>query len=403
MVKTPVRSIVGAIADAAARWSEAGHAPRLRARAAVVARTGYAAAAVDYAFDRLFGSLTRSAIEAVIAAELGSLDVLDGFVGDGGRPRFRALPVGRVCIISSRTTVGVAIVPAIFALCAKCTLSVKDREDALAAAFFATLLEELVELRGLLDAKTWNGAAQTHSLDAFDAVVAFGNDATLAQIAVQVSPSTRFIAYGAKASAGYVTRTALRSEDAARSAASGAALDILLYEGEGCLSLHALFVEREGAVTPQRFGEILAGAIVELTALFPPGARDEAVAAKVAAARDLSIFRRSAGATAPGSSPDGFVVAMDPPAGEPPLFLPRVIGVRSVGGPDEALAYLQRHGVALEGLAVSEHRDDLVAFAEAAGVSRITTFGSLQAPPLAVFHGGRPRIAEFVRWVSDET
>jgi hypothetical protein len=33
---------------------------------------------------------------------------------------------------------------------------------------------------------------------------------------------------------------------------------------------------------------------------------------------------------------------------------------------------------------------------------RIAPFGTLQHPPLASPHGGRPRIAEFVRWVSDE-
>ena len=102
-------------------------------------RTGYASAAVDYAFDRLFGSLTREAIEAVIAGELGTVDALDGFVASPGRPPSGALPIGRVCIISSRTTIGVAIVPAVFALCAKCSVLVKDREDFLASAFFATV------------------------------------------------------------------------------------------------------------------------------------------------------------------------------------------------------------------------------------------------------------------------
>jgi hypothetical protein len=41
--------------------------------------------------------------------------------------------------------------------------------------------------------------------------------------------------------------------------------------------------------------------------------------------------------------------------------------------------------------------------AAAIGASRIASFGTLQTPPLGTFHGGRPRIAEFVRWVSDQT
>ena len=261
MVKTPVRSIVGAIADAAARWSEPAFPPRLHARDGVSARTGYAPAAVDYAFDRLFGSLTGGAIEAVITGELGSLDVLDGFVAGRGRPPHRALPLGRVCVISSRTTVGVAIVPAIFALCAKCSVLVKDREDSLASAFLATVVEHLEALRGAVEARVWDGTGHARALSGFDVVVAFGSDATLGEIGARLEPEVRFIAYGSKASAGYVTRHALREESTAQAAALGAALDLILYEGEGCLSLHVLFIEREGAVTPQRFGKLLGEAI----------------------------------------------------------------------------------------------------------------------------------------------
>ncbi|HEX3458714.1 MAG TPA: acyl-CoA reductase [Candidatus Baltobacteraceae bacterium] len=403
MVKTPVRSIVGAIADAAARWREPGFPPRQRAREAVGLRTGYAAAALDYAFDRLFGSLTRDAIEAVLTAELGSVDALDGFISVRGRPRSRALPIGRVCVISSRTTVGVAIVPALFALCAKCTVLVKDREDFLASEFFATVVEHLETLRGAIEARSWAGADSTGGLRDFDAIVAFGSDSTLKEIGRQLLPQTRFIAYGSRASAGYVTLDDLREESKARAAAAAAALDLTLYESEGCLSLHALFVEREATVTPQRFGEQLGEAIAELIPRFPPAARDEGTEAKVAGARDLTIFRRSTGATMLADAQMEFLVAVDPPADEPPLFLPRVVAVRSVDGPQEALAYLQRHAVTLEALAVSERRDDIVEFARAAGASRITTLGALQSPPLGIFHGGRPRVAEFVRWMSDET
>jgi hypothetical protein len=34
-----------------------------------------------------------------------------------------------------------------------------------------------------------------------------------------------------------------------------------------------------------------------------------------------------------------------------------------------------------------------------AGAVRLTRFGELQHPPLGGDHGGRPRIAEFIRWI----
>jgi hypothetical protein len=48
------RTIVGAIADAAARWTDADFPPRVRVTAAIESRLGYTMPVVDYALDRLF-------------------------------------------------------------------------------------------------------------------------------------------------------------------------------------------------------------------------------------------------------------------------------------------------------------------------------------------------------------
>src|SRR5580658_382925 len=213
MVKTlPVRSIIDAIAAAAAAWSDARFEPRRRALEAVSARTGYSPSVVDFAFDRLFGSLSGDAIAAVIAGELGSLDILDGFTPTAARGATRALPIGRVCVISSRTTIGVAILPAIFALCAKCEVLVKDREDHLVAAFFATLTASLAELSDAVVAQAWLGESDAVELDAFDSIVAFGSDATLDAIFRRLRFPTRFIAYPSKVSAGYLTVQSLATQ-----------------------------------------------------------------------------------------------------------------------------------------------------------------------------------------------
>jgi hypothetical protein len=37
--------------------------------------------------------------------------------------------------------------------------------------------------------------------------------------------------------------------------------------------------------------------------------------------------------------------------------------------------------------------------AEALGAVRAAPLGTLQTPPLDGHHGGRPRIADFVRWI----
>jgi hypothetical protein len=90
---------------------------------------------------------------------------------------------------------------------------------------------------------------------------------------------------------------------------------------------------------------------------------------------------------------------VDQPAAEPPQFLPRTIGIVAVQQPDEALQYLRLHRLPLEGFALSDTRADVMHAAIAAGAVRLTHFGELQHPPLEGDHGGRPRIAEFVRLI----
>lgn len=400
----PVRAILRALVDAAERWSDADFPPRVRVAGAIAERTGYSLPVVDYALDRLFFSITETALEATISAELGSIDALDRFVARDGRPDAHAAAAGKVCVVSSRTTIGVALVPAIFALCAKCDVLVKDRADTLVAAFFETLAQERDEFAHAARAQTWDHhAADAPPLQEFDVVVAFGGRDALAAMQDRIAHEARFVAYGPRASAGYVTRESLESTAQAVSIAEDAARDLVLYESEGCLSLHALFVETGGRCSPEAFCARFAAAVEKATVEFPPGRRDAAREAGIAHLRDLNAFRAAAGKGAVFSDAAGsYCIVLDPPSGDPPAFLPRTIGVHAVASPDEAVAYLRRHHLPLEAFALSDGRDDVLDAAVAAGAVRLTSFGKLQQPPLSGDHGGRGRIGVFVRWIDKE-
>lgn len=396
----PARRIVRAIAGAAERWSDADFPPRVRATDRIAGRTGYAVPVVEYALDRLFFPLDETELRQIIAGELGALEVLDGFHARSGKPDAWARPVGKVCVISSRTTIGVALYPAIFALCAKCDVTVKDREDALVAAFFETLAEELDELQIAAQASTWDSSeAESPDLAQFDAVVAFGSDDVLARIGAGVRYPHRFIGFGSRMSAGYVVRESL---DLAQLDAlcEGAARDLVLYETEGCLSLHVLFVERGGAVGETDFARRLAEVLERAAVEFPPGRIEPAQSARFGQVRNLAAFRAASGrGSVFGSDEARFALVLDPPRIEPPAFLPRTLGVLPVDDPADALAYLREHRLPLEAFALSSPRSDVVQMAVDAGAVRLARFGELQHPPPGGDHGGRPRIAEFVTWI----
>ncbi|MEO7040473.1 MAG: acyl-CoA reductase, partial [Candidatus Elarobacter sp.] len=225
----PAARIVAHIADAAERWRNADFPPRVRATAAIEARLGYTTPVVDYALDRLFGGITRDALEAAIGSELGNLAALDGIVARRGAPDGWARGADRVTIVSSDTPIGVALAPAIFALCAKCNVTVKDRSDALVAAFFATLADELPAFAPAAHARAWTGgdhADEVALLRASDVVVAFGTDEALQAIRALCNPQARFVAYGHRVSVGRLTRTDAAALDAAT--ADAIARDALL-------------------------------------------------------------------------------------------------------------------------------------------------------------------------------
>lgn len=401
LARLPFAKIVRAVADAAERWSDADFPPRVRATEAVAGRTGYSTPVVEYALDRLFFSMSERAIRATLTSELGSCEALDGFVPRTNRPDAWARPVGRVAVVSSRTTIGVALVPAVFALCTKCDVVVKDREDHLVRAFFDTLAEEREEFARAALAQEWTHERTLETLRDFDAVVAFGGNDALASIRAATSPQARFLGFGPRASAGYIARETLADEKTLEAALEGAARDAVLYESEGCLSLHMLFVEDGGALPPAAVAERLAAAMERAAIEFPGGRRDAQTTAAVSSARNMAAFRA---ATARGAvysdAAASFVLVLDPPEDEPPAFLPRTLGVRAVAQPAQALQYLQRHAIPLEGFALSSDRADVVEMAMQAGAVRLARFGELQQPPLSGEHGGRPRATGFIRWTT---
>jgi hypothetical protein len=399
---SPADRRLNAVADAAARWTDADFPPRVRATRALIARTGYTEPVVDYALDRLFGALGRAALRTTIEGELGSLAALDGFVSRAGRPDVAYRGLARVTIVSSDTTIGVALVPLAFALCAGSHVTVKDRDDRLIAAFGETLAEELPALGERFASDVWDGSDESTSramLAEADVVVAFGRPETLGAVRALAAPEARFLPYGHRTSAGYVTREALADEARARACADGAARDALLYDGEGCLSLHALFVERGGALDAPAFARRVAAACDAAAVEFPAGYAEPDAA--VAAYRRSALFRAAqgrgealAGVTAP------HLVVFDPPEDEPPPLLRRTLAVYPVDGPAQAQAFLDRHALPLEALALARDarpRPDVEAFALASGASRVAPFGALQDPPLGGEHGGTGRILPFVR------
>ena len=409
MLKTLLRDrsaaeIVASISDAAERWSDADFPPRVRVTAAIEARLGYSTPVVDYALDRLFFPVRGPALIAAIEAEIGSLAALDGPLERPGDRATFARGVDRVTIVSSDTTIGVALIPALFALCAKCDVTVKDRSDALVSAFFETLADERPEFARAAHARVWNGgddAAEAALLAASDVVVAFGDDASLRTIRTHLRADARFVPFAHRMSIGYIAARALAQADSRATALRGAARDAILYDGDGCLSLHALFVQGEPDKSiAQELAQALGAAALE----FPGGALDAARAASVASYRNLAAFRAVGGRGAVYSvADDSVTLAIAPPLDAPPPLLPRVLPVYFVDSHTDVAAYIAQHALPIQAIGVATNDVRERELAEMIGAVRICPLGEMQSPPLGGHHGGAARIADFIRYVDAES
>ncbi len=99
-------------------------------------------------------------------------------------------------------------------------------------------------------------------------MVAFGRDETLRVIRARCGVDTRFTGFGHRASIGRLTRDDAAALDDAL--ADRIVRDALLYDGEGCLSLHALFVHADAAALA-RVAAALAAACERVVVEFPGG------------------------------------------------------------------------------------------------------------------------------------
>ncbi|MGC8485791.1 MAG: acyl-CoA reductase, partial [Candidatus Baltobacteraceae bacterium] len=214
----PTRTIATAIGDAATRWCDADFPPRVRVTDDIAARTGYSVPAVEFALDALFGELRTDAFLTTIARELGDPAALDG-------PAAHIRPLGRVAILSSRTTIGVAIPAMCFALCAKNDVLVKDREDRLVTAFSESLAQEHDAFARALEIATWDSQIEGDRLQGAAAIVVYGSDETVARVTADNSGSARTIGFGSRTSIGYLDAATQASPAELRAALAGAARD----------------------------------------------------------------------------------------------------------------------------------------------------------------------------------
>lgn len=249
-------------------------------------------------------------------------------------------------------------------------------------------------------------------------VVATGSDETIASIAARLTPRQRFVGYGHRFSIAVVGPGVEHSSDARARIARDIALDVARWDQSGCLSPAVVyFVGLEPASREALAGEISA-ALGTLAEAMPRGPVPDHARVEIANQRAEARMRVAAGEAMLFEGPEHTVVLENDPRPRPaPLH--RFVRVHAVASTDALVEALrpfagQLSNVALAGFDVADAAQNDRAPAPGSlasgfdasealstlGVSRFTTPGRLQTPPVDWPHDGLPLFTPLARFAN---
>jgi hypothetical protein len=378
--RRPRRERVQALGRALERLRAPESRERLRLEQELPEATGFSAATVREGLARALAPFSAAALEALVERELG------------------ALGKGRLASGFEATAVllgGGVPTPALPALLGPLVLGSpvlarsSSHDPVTASVFAAALAAEDPALGAALELVSFpsDDEEALGELLAAPCVVAFGSDETMAAVAARLSPTQRFVRHGHRLSLAVLGPEALAGDGLA-DATAALALDVALWDQQGCLSpvaAYALGVER----VPDALFTALAGACAEAAERWPRGRAPGDLTARFAVERDTAELRAAAGADVRVAAGPGFVLVAEPDAPFRGSPLQRFLRVHPAPTPErliEAIAPLGPHLAAVGVAGLGPLSGRLERELALLGASRICPLGALQTPPLDWCH-----------------
>jgi len=407
LARCPLNALLDAVEGAARRLTRRGEPLREELVRRLPDLTGYSQPMIVLGLERMAAGWTAAALRGALEGEFGDLAVLDEFRPRRPRGLHRAVAAPLTVHVFSGNIPGVSVSSLVRALCVRSASFGKTAagEPYLAVAFARALAEEAPQLASCLAVCYWPGGSDDLEAVAFSeagCVVAYGGDETVAGIRNRVPLGVRFLGYPNRVGAAMISRSAL-SESAAREQARAAAMDVVMFDQQGCVSPHTIYVERGGQVEPAEFAVALASALDELSAELPRRVMDPAESSLIHQTRAQAEMR-GAEVIASQHGTEWTVIVEDRIEFQPSA-LNRLIRVVPVSRLDDAIEALRPVGAALQTVAVAAAAGEVDGLATSLGyigATRIVAVGEAAWPAPHWHHDGRFQFLDLVRYVDLE-
>jgi len=264
-----VQARAQAIETACLRLLAAEHDEGRELRRALLRSTGLTAPGIEHGLQSTLRVFTREALLALHAEH-----------GPGRSP-------GLAAVVLAGNVFSAAARPLLLPLLHGWPVLLKaaSADDAFPRALQRALTQVDRELGAACAVVTFgreDSALRDALIDGVELLSVYGDDETVAAFAAIRSAGTRLIAHGHGLGLAFVAASALASEARVQATVQAVARDVAAYDQRGCLSPHAVLVQRGAACDARGFALRLAAALEALTAGWPRGGLPaEAAAAQV--------------------------------------------------------------------------------------------------------------------------
>lgn len=434
LARQRTRQLVDVLAYTADQWRQPDNGFR-----AIALRDGpsvlrMGATTLARGLDAFLKSMSHEQLEALVVQDVGDLRRLDEFTGGSVELRSGRMALARGPELLAHVTAGnlpvSALASMVLGVLAKSAQFLKCARGSswLPRLFAHSLAFNEPKLGACFEFVEWPGGARDLEDTLFheaDCVTATGGDDMLRDLRARVPVRTRFVGYGHRVSFAYVSHEML-SAYSVRRVVRDAASDVTAWNQLGCLSPHVVYVQDEGAMSPEGFAGMLAEELARLETVDPRGQLGVEEGAAIQSRRTVYGMRAALGASGT-ERPRHETAFRDGAAGvkvwssegstawtvvydADPRFetscLNRFVYVKPVRRFDDVLRHAEpvRHQVSTVALAaVDHHVTELATRLAQWGVPRICPVGRMQEPPMAWRHDGRPALGDLLLYTDLET
>lgn len=336
-------------------------------------------------------TLTYGSLLGLVEAELGHRHILDSPQVHGDIRSLAIAPRSILHIIAGNTPAA-AIQSIIRGLLLGSRNLVKLPSTSLPD--FIRLVDSLPEDLGkLVELNPW---LPDEWLRQCNALIVFGDDETIQSFRQRTRDDQVFIAHGHRLSLGIVFA------DDDHSAAERAARDVSLFDQQGCLSPHNIYVQTNDPAAAAAFAKQLAGEMDRFNQHTPRRILSPGENAQITNLRGSYDFRQ---ATDPSvklwtsSNSTDWTVVYE----EDPLFatspLNRVVFVKPLADPSQLPNALLPVRPYLSSIGIHPFNDNNANLVSQLGASRICRLGETQNPSLFWHQDGQAQLSPLVRWI----